>query len=361
MEKLIHTLNDLKENRRLSSECEAIISPFIGKTFESKFSFKEASSTFASRLGDEFKGGKTVIAEITESGLECSILFPESKNEWIRELKPGDDIDVRVNVLEFDNLYQRVVFGHTEQNLSDEDQTEKVSESVSKEPSKEVLEAAQNTLVAEVMDDKVTVEKPEITKDESHPRDSVTSEEQKELITDTDKEPIPEQYEINLEETVSTGCQEGEVAENSINEKDDGTKLPSDRPKQKDIDENRRDVPPPLPPPLPKIEAMQTHDPAYLEQLRDKRYEHGPDSLTEEEKEALAQDLRANTASRQKELKKNKEKVNKGARAFFGFIMMIFSLNACSEGGGFFAFVVFSIGAYLLIPFLKKLKEINDI
>ena len=266
-----------------------------------------------------------------------------------------------VKVLEFDNLYQRVVFGHTEQNLSDEDQTEKVSESVSKEPSKEVLEAAQNTLVAEVMDDKVTVEKPEITKDESHPRDSVTSEEQKEPITDRDKEPIPEQYEINLEETVSTGCQEGEVAENSINEKDDGTKLPSDRPKQKDIDENRRDVPPPLPPPLPKIEAMQTHDPAYLEQLRDKRYEHGPDSLTEEEKEALAQDLRANTASRQKELRKNKEKVNKGARAFFGFIMMIFSLNACSEGGGFFAFVVFSIGAYLLIPFLKKLKEINDL
>ena len=78
-----------------------------------------------------------------------------------------------------------------------------------KSQAKEVLEAAQNTLVAEVMDDKVTVEKPEITKDESHPRDSVTSEEQKELITDRDKEPIPEQYEINLEETVSTGSQEG--------------------------------------------------------------------------------------------------------------------------------------------------------
>ena len=169
---------------------------------------------------------------------------------------------------------------------------------------KEVLEEGQETLVAEVMDDKVTVEKPVTQKDESHPRDSVTSEEQKELITDRDKEPIPEQYEINLEETVSTGCQEGEVVENSINEKDDGTKLPSDRPKQKDIDENRRDVPPPLPPPLPKIEAMQTHDPAYLEQLRDKRYEHGPDSLTEEEKEALAHDIKVNTASRQKELKK---------------------------------------------------------
>ena len=183
MEKLIHTLNDLKENRRLSSECESIISPFVGTTFESNFSFKEASSTFASRLGDEFKGGKTVIAEIEDSGLECSILFPESDNEWIGGLKAGDGLDVRVKVLEFDNLYQRVVFGKTEENILDEDQTEKSSQSVSEELSKEVLEAAQNASVAEVMDDKVDVEKPEITKDESHPRDSVTIEEEKEPIS----------------------------------------------------------------------------------------------------------------------------------------------------------------------------------
>ena len=361
MEKLTRTLNDLKENRRLSSECEAIISPFIGKTFESKFSFKEASSTFASRLGDEFKGGKTVIAEIAESGLECSILFPESKNEWISEFKQGDDLDLSVKVLEFDNLYQRVVFGQTEQNLSDEDQTEKVSESVSEEPSKEVLEEAQNTLVTEVMDEKVAEGKHVTQKDETHPRDSLTIEEEKEPVTERDKEPIPEQYEINLEETVLTDSHEGEVAEKSINEKDDGTKSPSDRTKQKEIDENKRDVPPPLPPPLPKTEAKQSHDPEYLEQLRDKRYEHGPDSLTEEEKEALAHDIKVNTASRQKELKKNKEKVNKGARAFFGFIMVVFSLNACSKGGGFFAFIVFCIGVYLLIPLLKKFKEIDDL
>ena len=361
MERLIKTLNELTKNRRLSSECEEMIGPFLGETFDSNFSFKEASTTFASRLGDEYKGGKTVVAQVLGTELGCSILFPESENEWVSDLKAGDDLDVRVKVLEFDNLYQRVVFGLTEQNLSDEDQTEKVSQSVSEEPSKEVLEEAQNTLVTEVMDDKVDVEKPEITKDESHPRDSVTIEEEKEPITEREKEPIPEQYEINSEETVSTDSQEAEVPENSINEKDDGTKSPSDRTKQKQIDENKRDDPPPLPPPLPKTEAKQSHDPEYLEQLRDKRYEHGPDSLTEEEKEALAQDLIANTASRQKELKKNKEKVNKGARAFFGFIMVVFSLNACSKGGGFFAFVVFCIGVYLLFPLLKKLKEINDL
>lgn len=360
MERLIKTLNELTKNRRLSSECEEMIGPFLGETFDSNFSFKEASTTFASRLGDEYKGGKTVVAQVLGTELGCSILFPESKNEWVSDLKAGDDLDVRVTVLEFDNLYQRVVFGQTGEDLSDEDQTEKFSESVSEEPGKEVLEAAQSASVAEVMDEKVALKNPEITKDESHPRDNVTTVEEKEPITDREKESIPEQYEINSEETVSTDSQEAEVQEKSINEMDDGTNLPSDRTKQKEIDENKRDVPPPLPPPLPKTEAMQSHDPAYLEQLRDKRYEHGPDSLTEEEKEALAHDIKVNSVSRQKELKKNKEKVNKGARAFFGFIMVVFSLNACSKGGGFFAFAVFCIGVYLLIPLLKKLKEINE-
>ena len=58
--------------------------------------------------------------------------------------------------------------------------------------------------------------------------------------------------------------------------------------------------------------------------MRDKRYEHGPESLTDEEKKALEDDIKINAASRQKDLEVNKEKVNKGARFFFGFIMMVF-------------------------------------
>jgi hypothetical protein len=110
VERLIKIIKDLKQNRRLSSESESIISPFIGKTYESTFSFLEASSSFASGLSDEFKGGKTVLAEITDFGLDCSILFPKSMNDWIDGLKEGDDLEVGVRVLKFDNLYQRVVF-----------------------------------------------------------------------------------------------------------------------------------------------------------------------------------------------------------------------------------------------------------
>ena len=121
MERLIKIIKDLKQNRRLSSESESIISPFIGKTYESTFSFLEASSSFAIGLSEKFKGGKTVLAEITDFGLDCSILFPKSMNEWIDGLKEGDDLEVRVRVLKFDNIYQRVVFEqHVEDTLPNE-------------------------------------------------------------------------------------------------------------------------------------------------------------------------------------------------------------------------------------------------
>jgi hypothetical protein len=123
--RLIKIIKDLKKNRRLSSESESIISPFIGKTYESTFSFLEASSSFASGLSDEFKGGKTVLAEITDFGLDCSILFPKSMNDWIDGLKEGDDLEVIVRVLKFDNLYQRVVF---EQHVEETSPKEKPEE-----------------------------------------------------------------------------------------------------------------------------------------------------------------------------------------------------------------------------------------
>ena len=99
-----------------------------------------------------------------------------------------------------------------------------------------------------------------------------------------------------------------------------------------------------LPPPLPEKKSNIENDPNYLDQLRDKRYEYGPDSLTDEEKEALANDLKINAASRQKDLEVNKKKVNKVAQVFFGFIMVVFSLNSCSKGGGFPPFITFCFG-----------------
>jgi len=112
---LIETLKDLKETRRLSSESEAMMEPFIGLQTEFTFSFIESSSTFGSRLGEEFKGGVTVIAQFENSELECSILFPKAESEWVKNLTKDEKFTQNVTVIELDNLYQRVVFGKSSQ------------------------------------------------------------------------------------------------------------------------------------------------------------------------------------------------------------------------------------------------------
>ena len=64
--------------------------------------------------------------------------------------------------------------------------------------------------------------------------------------------------------------------------------------------ENQEDkIPPPLPQNTEDQEPVKK-DHHYFEKLRNKRYEFGPDSLTEKEKEALAEDLRINADSRKK-------------------------------------------------------------
>ena len=113
--KLKDTLKDLKATRRLSSESVAMMKPFVGLNTEFTFSFIESSSTFGSRLGDQFQDGMTVIAQFENDELECSILFPPSENTWVANLTKDEKFTLSVTVIEFDNLYQRVVFGKSNQ------------------------------------------------------------------------------------------------------------------------------------------------------------------------------------------------------------------------------------------------------
>ena len=110
-EKLIEKLKDLKENRRLSSESEAIMKPLVGGKYLFPFCFVDASSTFSSRIDDSYSKGKTVVANFLDCDLECSVLFPPSENDWVDGLRKGDEFESDVKVLALDNLYQRVIFG----------------------------------------------------------------------------------------------------------------------------------------------------------------------------------------------------------------------------------------------------------
>jgi hypothetical protein len=111
MDGILDVLSDLKINRKLSSEADKLFQPFIGTSEELSFSLIEANTTYSTRLGEIYKGGKTILAKIVGTELECSILCAKDKNEWVARLAKGDEFTFRVNVLQLDHLYQRVVFG----------------------------------------------------------------------------------------------------------------------------------------------------------------------------------------------------------------------------------------------------------
>lgn len=329
--KLIATLKDLKGTRRLSSESEEMIKPFLGFQDEVTFCFVEANSTFGNRHGDQFKGGKTVLAHFAGTDLACSILYPPSENEWVGNLSKNEEFKAVVIVNELDNLYQRVVFATT----------------ILAAPVEESLVEETYPLeqpVTENSEDRIIPPISDLAKEDAAAGEDLNTSEDIELPseeTESDDKNAPE----GLDQTKHT--QEFGDTEFMVEESYVGN------------EEQVRSTPPPLP------EAIEQKKPAtidhhYLAELRNKRYDFGESSLTEEEKEILAEDIQKNAASRQKDLEKNKENVNKGACAFFGFILILFSLNSCSKSGGFMTLVIFFIGLFLLFPFLKKIKEIYE-
>ena len=111
MDGILDVLSDLKINRRIGSEADKIFEPFIETSVDLSFSLIESNTTYSTRLGEVYKGGKTILAKIVGTELECSILCAKDKNEWVTGLRKGDEFNFLVKVLQFDKLYQRAVFG----------------------------------------------------------------------------------------------------------------------------------------------------------------------------------------------------------------------------------------------------------
>ena len=376
-QKLIDTLRDLKENRRLSSESEVIIKPFVGEKDSLSFIFLESSSTFSSRLDEKYSKGKTVLAKLADSELECTILFPPSENEWVEGLSKEDVFVSNVKVLALDNLYQRVVFGLDFQTN---------------------LEA-----VEEIEADKAKL-KPILKIDANVREDSETGDsEEKEIVSDlgndektkaTEKEISSVAIQGNLTEVGSDqipvvrekllGSEKGKVLEPQAIYKDEledtettGLQLKDTRNfankggKKNSKTEGK-------PPPIPSLKVQKKAkeiDFRELQRIRDKRYDEGADSLTDEENELLSlakarsklisiqngnsNNARGSSRKRPSLTQKTEDTnlVTMGCRGIFGVVVGLFGLQALVRGWGIVAIISIGIAWYLLNPIINKLKE----
>lgn len=319
---LISTLEDLKKTRRLSSEAEAIIKPFVGGMGEFKLSFLESNSTFSTRYDKRYNGGKTVIAQFPGGELECSVLFPPSENDWVEGLDKSEEFKAVLSVLELDGLYQRVVFG---QSFEDEKiEEESIVEEVQKDISKENQPIPVVQEIVETVEDMETGGEIKIEPEEPKKNTSDSGENSK-----VDQPPIEKITEIPEEKEEKTTTRS--------------------RSKQKRFRISKSQ---------PTSEKKEKPHHIYLNELRNKRYEFGEKSLSEAEKKLLEQDLIENSDSRNQQLEENRGVVAKGCRIVFGCIFGMIALNSCTKGGGVFGFILLSISIWLLSPFIKKqLKE----
>ena len=376
-QKLIDTLRDLKENRRLSSESEVIIKPFVGEKDSLSFIFLESSSTFSSRLDEKYSKGKTVLAKLADSELECTILFPPSENEWVEGLSKDDVFVSNVKVLALDNLYQRVVFGLDFQtNLEAVEEIEedkanlksilKIDANISEES--ETGDSEEKEIVSDFGNDEKTKATEKEISSVAIPGNltEVSSEQipvEREKLLGSEKGKVLEPqaiYKDELEDTETTGLQ----LKDTRNFANKGGKKNS----------KTEGKPPPIPS-LKIQEKAKEIDFRELERIRDKRYDEGADSLTDEENELLSlakarsklisiqngnsNNARGSSRKRPSLTQKTEDTnlVTMGCRGIFGVVVGLFGLQALVRGWGIVAIISIGIAWYLLNPIINKLKE----
>ena len=88
-----------------------MLDPFREDTFQLTCSFVSSSRSLGSQLDSAYNDSYTIICKVGVGETECSVQALPSENARIEDLRPGDEFELKLKVLGFDSLYQRVLFG----------------------------------------------------------------------------------------------------------------------------------------------------------------------------------------------------------------------------------------------------------
>ena len=108
---IMTALRELKEKRLLSSEAEELMKPYEGATFDLRLDFVSSSRSFGSQKDPLYDSGQKVLCTAEKWDVECDVLFSPEDNDLVESLEVGQDFLVTVKFIDYDSLYQRVIFG----------------------------------------------------------------------------------------------------------------------------------------------------------------------------------------------------------------------------------------------------------
>ena len=183
---IMTALRELKEKRLLSSEAEELMKPYEGATFDLRLDFVSSSRSFGSQKDPLYDSGQKVLCTAEKWGVECDVLFSPADNDLVESLEVGQDFQVTVKFIDYDSLYQRVIFGKVGSEL---ELLEELGE-VSDEPITNDLVVEEETVK------EVSVET--ILEENDSDSDSVINE----IVEEVPQEPVVEEISAPAQENV---------------------------------------------------------------------------------------------------------------------------------------------------------------
>ena len=178
---IMTALRELKEKRLLSSEAEALMKPYAGASFDLRLDFVSSSRSFGRQKDSSYDDGQKVLCTAEKWGVECDVLFSPEDNELVESMESGQDFQVTVKFIEYDALYQRVIFGKIGSGLELLEELNEESSSsnqiIDDLTVKEMpVEAKQEELVAEVAPKEIVDDSLEVSTDEVVEKDKLAPE-----------------------------------------------------------------------------------------------------------------------------------------------------------------------------------------
>jgi len=196
---IMTALRELKEKRLLSSEAEELMKPYEGATFDLRLDFVSSSRSFGSQKDPLYDSGQKVLCTAEKWDVECDVLFSPEDNDLVESLEVGQDFQVTVKFIDYDSLYQRVIFGKVGSELELLEELGEVSD-----------EPITNDLVVEEETVEVSVE----TILEENDSDSVINE----IVEEVPQEPVVEEIieSDSVVEEISPPAQESVQVEDPV-------------------------------------------------------------------------------------------------------------------------------------------------
>lgn len=175
---IMTALRELKEKRLLSSEAEALMKPYAGASFDLRLDFVSSSRSFGRQKDSSYDDGQKVLCTAEKWDIECDVLFSPEDNELVESMESGQDFQVTVKFIEYDALYQRVIFGKIGSGLElleelneESSSSNQISDDLTIKEMPE--EAKQEEFVAEVAPKKIVDDSLEVPTDEVVEKDKL--------------------------------------------------------------------------------------------------------------------------------------------------------------------------------------------